>query len=664
MIQSLTDLVTNDVALAYALIFLTSLGEALFVVGIFVPSTVVLLAAGALAGGGQLPFWPVVALASAGAILGDAASFWFGRRHREGIRLLWPFRRFESLLDRGEAFFDRHGGKSILVGRFVPGIKTVVPVIAGMAGMDVVRFGVVNVVSAVVWALAHILPGAGLARGLAAYGGFDARMVVAAGIVLLLLALLYHAFVLAWRTVAPPLARWRTRRLAKVGAGTGWPSRLLRRILSTDANLVGRSLVGLVAAVAVGVFATLVADLLFDPELRAADQAVFNYLQSVRTDAGMHVVTAVTMAADGFVLTGLTLVVLAWLASRRRFGLACVFAGATGATSLFVPAIKSIIQRPRPTALYSGAESFSFPSGHATQSSVFLGILAVILASNLPPRHRPKVFAAAAVGAMCVAFTRLYLGAHWLSDVAAGLSFGTLVTTVFAASTWRVDRSVRARSLAFLLAASFLPLYTVHMARSYDTWLAAYAPSPSRPSLTQAEWLAGGWRSVGDRRMTLGGDEAGRLVVQTDLPPDALAERLAGLGWSRVAVGGVMDTIVPTTAPLAERPASPLLHDGRPARQAFARYGSDRNEREVVTFWPAFAEASGGSGEILVGAVSRETLDPIVGGYATVDVHERNADPAAIGLAAGPTPPGGPGVRSAVALWPTHGSPLTVEAAR
>jgi membrane protein DedA with SNARE-associated domain len=62
------------------------------------------------------------------------------------------------MLDKGEAYFDHHGGKSVFLGRFIPGIKSVVPGIAGIVGMSPWRFTVINIVSAVVWAAVHLLP--------------------------------------------------------------------------------------------------------------------------------------------------------------------------------------------------------------------------------------------------------------------------------------------------------------------------------------------------------------------------------------------------------------------------------------------------------------------------------------------------------------------------
>ncbi len=156
----------DNAAAAYALIFVVATLEAVLLIGLFVPSTAVLVGAGALVGTGTLPLLPVLTLTALGAILGDALSYWIGRRWGGEIAALWPLSRYPGLVTRGETFFRRWGGWSVFLGRFVPALKSVIPGIAGMMGMPIVPFTIVNVSSAIVWAAAHILPGAGIGLGL------------------------------------------------------------------------------------------------------------------------------------------------------------------------------------------------------------------------------------------------------------------------------------------------------------------------------------------------------------------------------------------------------------------------------------------------------------------------------------------------------------------
>jgi undecaprenyl-diphosphatase len=152
--------------------------------------------------------------------------------------------------------------------------------------------------------------------------------------------------------------------------------------------------------------------------------------RELRTPARDTIMIAVTMAGDSAVLTplGLSIFVTALLA--RRYQTAAVLGGALIAATMFVPLVKQFVQRARPTALYDGAEAFSFPSGHATLSTAIYGILALTLAASLLPHHRRLVIGAMAALITAIAFSRVYLGAHWPTDVVAGMLIGG--TLVFA----------------------------------------------------------------------------------------------------------------------------------------------------------------------------------------------------------------------------------------
>jgi membrane protein DedA with SNARE-associated domain len=169
---------SEHVFLAMVIIFLIATGEALFIIGLFLPSTVVLVGAGALVGAGKLPFAEVFAATVVGAIVGDAISYWVGRRWGEQLLSFPLVRDYPEAIARGRAYFARNGEWSVFFGRFVPGVKAIVPGVAGIMGMSARRFTVVNVVSAFFWAAAHILPGLGLGYGLEAAGGLESWWVI------------------------------------------------------------------------------------------------------------------------------------------------------------------------------------------------------------------------------------------------------------------------------------------------------------------------------------------------------------------------------------------------------------------------------------------------------------------------------------------------------
>jgi undecaprenyl-diphosphatase len=151
--------VSSNYWLFVFLVFLVCVGEAVFILGLLVPSLPILLLVGALISKQNLDFWPIFFAATAGGVVGDAISYWIGYWLKDRIKTVWPFKNYLPLIARGEIFFQQHGGKAIFIGRFITGLKAVVPGIAGMLGMRWAYFTFINLISAFVWAASHILPG-------------------------------------------------------------------------------------------------------------------------------------------------------------------------------------------------------------------------------------------------------------------------------------------------------------------------------------------------------------------------------------------------------------------------------------------------------------------------------------------------------------------------
>jgi undecaprenyl-diphosphatase len=126
---------------------------------------------GGLIGLGKLPFWPIFIVTTLGAVAGDQLSYWIGHIYKGRITNISSSERYQRLLAAGQQYFARYGGASVAIGRFIPGLKSVVPAIAGMTSMPLGRFIVLNVVSACAWAAVHLLPGLSAGLTLTNYAG-------------------------------------------------------------------------------------------------------------------------------------------------------------------------------------------------------------------------------------------------------------------------------------------------------------------------------------------------------------------------------------------------------------------------------------------------------------------------------------------------------------
>lgn len=155
---------TNQ-AWAGPIIALLTLGESLIIVGLFIPATALLLLVGGLVGAGTLPLAPILLWGIAGAIVGDAISYFLGRWMGPSVVRRWPLNTQRSAVARARLFFHRYGFVSILVGRFLGPIRSTIPLVAGIMSMSNTRFQAANVLSAILWMPMIMAPGYLTAKG-------------------------------------------------------------------------------------------------------------------------------------------------------------------------------------------------------------------------------------------------------------------------------------------------------------------------------------------------------------------------------------------------------------------------------------------------------------------------------------------------------------------
>lgn len=144
--------------LGYWVLLLVSMLESMAFVGIAVPGATLVILMGALSARGYWDLSALICCATVGAILVDGISYSLGKRgkilFKEGGRILRT-----SYLERGEAYFRKHGGKSVFLGRFLGPLRAVIPFVAGISRMDALQFYIWNILSAVLWAGSHLLIG-------------------------------------------------------------------------------------------------------------------------------------------------------------------------------------------------------------------------------------------------------------------------------------------------------------------------------------------------------------------------------------------------------------------------------------------------------------------------------------------------------------------------
>lgn len=610
-IKTLLAFITLHPVLAYGAIFLVSLSESLAFVGLIVPGTIIMFGVGAIVATGSLGLKPVLLLAAAGAIAGDGISYWLGHHYHEKLRRMWPFARYSGMLKNGETFFHRHGGKSILFGRFVGPVRPVIPVVAGMLGMSPLHFSIVNVVSAIGWALVYILPGVFFGTSLAVAGAVSSRLAIL--VVILLIAI--------WGFI------WLSRKLAILIGSYGplWLA-ALRKIVAADTPAHGMMLpvkrflsylflrrqgeelflgfLVLILFLTGWGFLGVLQDVLAKDPLVIADQSVYHFFQSLRTPWADDILVAITELGDSFVNICLSSAILLVLLFKRCYRTAGYWLLTILGGLLGVQLLKWLVHLPRPVALYHGASAYGFPSGHTTMSVIIYGFLAILIARKLSSTPRWGLFITVVIVSFIIAISRLYLGAHWLSDVLGGFLIGTSWTTLLGiAYTKRPPEIVPRRLLGFVAMLVIVIAGGWHVSQRHEKDLAFYTPQKNIQSMPLATWLADGWQDLPAWRIDMGGEREQPLTIQRAGSTDELSRYLLTQGWQRPPSSNLkifLGMLSPDTK-IAELPVLPRLHDGRFDSLILVR--EVNGQRWILRMWPTDMEISVNDTPLFVGTI-------------------------------------------------------------
>ena len=572
---------------AIALVFLIAFGEALLIIGLFVPSTAVLVGAGILVGTGHLGFWPVFVATAIGAIAGDQVSYWAGKLFGERLKALWPLNRYPQLVARGEDFVRQHGGKSIAIGRFVPGVKAVVPGIVGMFGMNQAFFLAVNVSSGLVWTAAHVFPGILIGQGLAFAGELSGRLAVVLLVLFVLLAVTGYLV----RLLGAGLSPYLNHLLGRVSDwARSYKSRSMQRFARAVSPDNPRSLlIVLFAAIVVtGLIglANMMLRLVTADAVSNIDVSIFNLMKEMRNAPADEIMIILTMLGDGLVLTVLALAIILWLVWHRSYRAAIAAAIAIIAGKIFVPVLKYGIQRPRPLELYQGAEGFSFPSGHATMSALIFGVLAVLVSHSMGRWGRAVVYATCGIVVVAIAYSRVYLGVHWLSDVLGGLLFGTVMAASFGVAIEAIPpRRIRPLGLFGAALIVFILAGVFHVSASHQTAGHLYAPPQKQVILSRPDWLEAAWETLPRRRIDLGGGATTEtFIAQYTGDLERLEQALQSAGWAVTPRWSWHDSLpyLNPNAALVDLLPRPALHEGLKARLTMSRVPADGPGQRLV----------------------------------------------------------------------------------
>ena len=587
-------------------IFLIAFGDALVIVGVAIPAVPLLFAVGTLVGLGHVDGVYALVCASLGAFLGDGISFWVGHQYGPQLRQRWPFYKHPQWLERGETTFRRHGMKSIVMARYIGAIRPFVPAIAGMLKMKLRQYVPASGVAAVVWSATFLAPGWLFGTSIDLVAAVAGRLAVVLVVVLALVALIWATVFYSWRWLGAHTTGMIERALA-------WSHRhpvlgkyseaLIDPNRPESASLL---LLGVVLLAAGWGFFTILISVGGGSAPSQLDLAVHQAMFGLRNPLADTAMAFLATLGDAVVLTPAVLGVFAWLWWRRRHVAAWHWLAAPAFALVLTWFLGYLLDMPKPPAS-TAVLGFSFPSATVTMATVVYGFFAVLIARELPGRRRAWPYVVAALAVTLLGFSRLYLGAHWLSDVLAGILLGLLwIAALGIAYRRRVVRSFWVRPTATIFFAAILGMACWHGSRSTGALLERFDPPLGSTPLSGETWWQQDWQlGLPDRRNELHGRDAWPLNVQLAGPLDALRARLLLSGWENYRTGGwhgLLQTLDKRATP-DDLPVLPATHQGRAEALVMVRPGSAPGRMTVLRLWATPVQLQPGNEPLWIGTV-------------------------------------------------------------
>jgi membrane protein DedA with SNARE-associated domain/membrane-associated phospholipid phosphatase len=415
-------------------------------VGLVAPGETTVIVGGVVAGQGEIDLFVLIAITWVCAVAGDVCSYVLGRRlgrgwlvrHGERVKIT------EERLQRVEAFFERYGGATILVGRFIGFVRALAPFIAGASRMPLRRFLPYDVLGAGAWAATFATLGfifwqsfdrvtAYVSRGLFAFGTVVVVGAALVGLVQLRrdqskrervrawlegqeakpgLRPFVRLAVPAWRLVGRPTARG-----ADSAARFGWD-----RITP---GALGLELTTLLALLAVGGFSFFFLGGIADqPGLPRIDTMAADVSASMTTQPLVDVVRIATDVGALPTVAFAAALTAGWALTRSRWRDAVALACGVALSPLLVSTAKAAYGRLRPEDMLVEVGGSAYPSGHTAYSVALVACATVLVRGGSGWAVRFAAVTVAIVLVVMVALSRVYLRVHHFTDVLGGAALG------------------------------------------------------------------------------------------------------------------------------------------------------------------------------------------------------------------------------------------------
>ncbi len=440
---------------SYLLAFFAALAETTLGIGMLIPGSSFILILGILSASGSINVWTLVFFAWLGAFLGDNFNYYLGEKYgskwtKDGVWIITP-----EIIKKSKTFFDKHGWKSVFLGRFAPTAKEIIPFIAGTVGMKYSIFIFWNTLGAIGWAMEWVFAGYLFAQSIELAKEWLSKTGFAMLFLFILFIVFYILKTLAikkggdlWKLLKKEIAVVykrisNTSFIKKINNKYPRASDFIKKRFTTN-SFFGLPLTTLFIALiyVILLIAGSMQDIIKSEIITIADTRVAEFIPLLHTEALTHFFWLITLLGKSkIIILFLAGTISIFLIQNKKNYIIPLVTGVVGSAS-FAYITKIIFHRTRPeTAMYL-EHSYSFPSGHATMSVAFYGFLGYFFIRNIKRWNtKVNVFFATLLLILLIGISRLYLGVHYLSDIWAGYLIGLMwLIIAIILSEWSLNK--------------------------------------------------------------------------------------------------------------------------------------------------------------------------------------------------------------------------------
>lgn len=404
--------------------------------GVPLPGETALVVAAAIAGTGYLNIYGVIAAAAAGAIIGDAGGYWVGRKlgrpflDKHGKWFHLTSERMFQL----EKLFVKHGAMTVFFGRFFSLLRTYAALFAGVWKMSYITFLIFNALGGIIWASIFGTLGFVFGQNLPLLE--KTMKTVGWALSIPIVCILFMVILWHWMVKHQTLIKkWYASVLDKMGYNYfvkrfSWQIHWLLRHWTAAQYTIMHITLGLtITCLSVYAFVRMTRSVFFDKDIIDLDSRVFEIMQGWATPLSTAFFQVVTsFGSYGLSIAAITTIIL--FVVKRRWVNAITMGAVVLGGQILVMVLKVAFARQSPvieSSLLLNWLGFSFPSGHVMGSLIVYGMLAYFLILWL----KKWVLSTGIVLitmfiVLLIAFSRIYLGENYLSDVLCGLAGGSV----------------------------------------------------------------------------------------------------------------------------------------------------------------------------------------------------------------------------------------------